>query len=40
MPEYWGLGFYCKRNGNIVMNSVAAHRDRRVICSKDAFLSW
>lgn len=35
---YWGQGFYRKRNGNIVINVVAAHCDRSVIFIKDALL--
>lgn len=35
---YWGQGFYRKRNGNIVINTLAAHRDRNVIFIKDALL--
>lgn len=35
---YWGQGFCCERNGNVVINTVAAHCDRSVTFAKDALL--
>jgi len=34
----WRQGFHCKINGNIVMNTIAAHLNHRLICIKDALL--